>query len=325
MNGPQHDPAAGRYGLSIVCVPSDYAGDLAQVHRDFRDVLARGSYTAEFLYVLDGPRPAAEKSLASLQESRFPVSVHRMAKGFGQSAALQYAFERAQGRFVLTIPDRQQVEPEAILQVIAELEKGEEAVVTRREPRKDPLLNRIQSKVFHSLVRRLSGQSFRDMTCGLRGFTREAAARLDLYGDLHRFIPVLVARRGYLVKEIPVRQREEDRQLRMFGPGVYARRLLDILHVFFLTRFTRKPLRFFGLVGFALSFVGLAIAGLLALLRIFGGTSLADRPLLVLAIVLIILGVQVISIGLIGEIVIFLSPKQEEPNVRELERETRAH
>jgi dolichol-phosphate mannosyltransferase len=151
--------------------------------------------------------------------------------------------------------------------------------------------------------------------------TVEAARKLDLYGDLHRFIPVLAARRGFRVMEIPAAQRSEDRALRVFGPGVYARRLLDILNVFFLTRFTRKPLRFFGLIGMLVGAGGAAICLVLAIQRIFFPVPLAGRPLLLLGVLLIILGAQLASIGLIGEIIIFLSARRETPEVEEIERE----
>ena len=148
--------------------------------------------------------------------------------------------------------------------------------------------------------------------------TVAAARKLQLYGDLHRFIPVLAASKGFRVVEIPGEQRTEDRKLRVFGPGVYARRLLDILHLYFLIRFTRKPLRFFGLIGLVLGIAGLVICAALAYSRLFLGTGLADRPLLILGVLLIVLGVQITSIGLLGEIIIFLSPRRDAPEVDEL-------
>jgi dolichol-phosphate mannosyltransferase len=159
------------------------------------------------------------------------------------------------------------------------------------------------------------------MTCGLRGFTLEASRSLDLYGDIHRFIPLLAVARGFQVEEIPVRQREEDAQLRMFGPGVYFRRLLDVLHVFFLTKFARKPLRFFGLIGLVTAAAGFLITAGLSVQRLFGQTALADRPLLLLGVLLLALGIQIVSIGLIGEIVIFFGARERETPSVELEPE----
>ena len=190
----------------------------------------------------------------------------------------------------------------------------------RREPRMDPWLTRLQSRVFHWLTG-ASGKRFHDMTCGLRGFTLEACRALELYGDIHRFIPVIAATRGFGVEEIPVRQRPEDARLRVFDPGVYVRRLLDILHVFFLTKFTRKPLRFFGLVGISTAAVGFVITAYLAIGRLTGQFSLADRPLLLLGVLLLAFGLQIVSIGLIGEIVIFFGSKEREIPAVELDPE----
>lgn len=305
--------------LSIVCSVSRLSKDLGAVHRAYSEVVARTGRTAEFLYVLNGPRPEAEASLLAEPAGHFPRRVFRLAKGFGEAAALDLAFSRARGALVVTIPDRFQVEPDALVEVLARLDAGDEVVVTRREPRRDPFLNRLQARIFHALTRKLSGKRFHDMTCALRGFTREAARSLELYGDLHRFLPILAAARGFAVQEIPVRQREEDARLRVFGPGVYARRLLDILQIFFLTKFTRKPLRFFGLIGLMLGFVGLLIALWLTAERLFGQTALAERPLLLLGVLLLVLGVQIVSIGLIGEIVIFLGSRGQDAPAVEVE------
>ncbi|MFQ5718412.1 MAG: glycosyltransferase [Acidobacteriota bacterium] len=304
--------------LSIVCAVSRTAGDLAAIHREFREAVLATGRTAEFLYVLDGPDEPIEEAVSRIVETDLALRIFRTARGFGEAPTLQLAFERARGRYVLTIPDRFQADPAAVSRIIEQLDGGHDMVVTRREPRRDAWPNRLQSRVFHALVRRLSGGDFHDMTCALRGMTREVAGQLDLYGDLHRFIPILALRHGFRVAEIPVSQRREDRRLRVFGPGIYARRLLDILNVFFLTRFLRKPLRFFGLAGMGLGFVGFLICAILAVEKVWLGAALANRPLLLLGVLLLILGVQMASIGLIGEIVIFLTARKDTPRIGEV-------
>jgi glycosyltransferase involved in cell wall biosynthesis len=304
--------------LSIVCPVTMYAGDLSAVHREFREVVARTGRSAEFIYVLDGPNDAALESISRIVEDEFPVWVLRMAKGFGEATALQIGFERARGRLILTIPDRLQIDATVLARTLDRLDRGDEVVITRREPRSDALLNRIQTRVFHGLVRRLIGQNFQDMTCGVRGFTAEAARGLDLYGDQHRFIPVIAMRCGYRVNEIPGKQHPENRGLRVYEPGVYLRRVLDILNIYFLTRFTKKPLRFFGLVGSSIGFLGFLICAVVAIQKLVFSVGLSNRPLLLLGVLLIVLGVQIVSIGLVGEIIIFLSSRREIPAVEEL-------
>lgn len=304
--------------ISVVCAPEESVGDLAAVHAEIREQLIRAGRRVEFLYVLNGPQPKAEESLSRIEEDRFEVHVLRMARGFDEAAALQHAFDEARGRYILTIPDRIQIDTGLVPEILYHLESGTDVVVTRREPRRDPWPNRLQSRVFHLLVRRIYDQRFSDMTCGLRGLTSEAAKKLEMYGDLHRFLPILAASKGFRVVEIPGAHRDEDTGLRLFHPGVYARRLLDILHLYFLTRFTRKPLRFFGLIGMALGSIGFLVCAALAYAKIFLGAGLADRPLLILGVLLIVLGVQITSIGLLGEIIIFLAPRRDAPEVHEL-------
>jgi glycosyltransferase involved in cell wall biosynthesis len=313
------EPAmSGGIEISVVCAPDPWMGDLAAVHREFREQLLRTGRRAEFLYVLNGPRPLAEETLSGLRDDRFEIRILKLARGFDEAAGVQHAFDQARGRYILTIPDRFQIDPGVLQEIVSRLDGGDEVVVTRREPRRDPWFNRMQSRLFHALVSRIYGRRFRDLTCDLRGLTHEAARKLQLYGDLHRFIPVLAASKGFRVVEIPGEQRIEDRKLRVFGPGVYARRLLDVLHLYFLTRFTRKPLRFFGLIGMVLGIVGLLICAALAFGKIFYGAALADRPLLILGVLLIVLGVQITSIGLLGEIIIFLAPRRDATEVNEV-------
>lgn len=321
MTGETNQATNERIEVSIICTVTRFAGDVAAVHREFRDVVARSGRSAEFIYVFDGPWTGAEGSVSRIEEQVFPVRVFRLAASFGEATAMQIGIEQARGRYVLTIPDRHQIDAAVVLEVLRRLDQGTPVVVTRREPRRDALLNRIQARVFHGLVRRLVGQNFRDMACEVRGFTAEAARRLELYGDQHRFIPVIAVRLGYRVEEIPGRQHPENIGLRVYGPGTYLRRMLDILNIYFLTRFTRKPLRFFGLIGSAIGIVGFLICAVLAIEKVLLKITLSNRPLLLLGVLLIVLGVQVISIGLVGEIIIFLSTRREAPAVAEFRGE----
>lgn len=308
----------GEREITVVCAVGRHARELRRNHREFADVLAATGRDAEFVYVVDGNRQAATDELLAIDDPRFPVRILRMARGFGEATALQVGFLRATGRYVLTVPDRPQIAPAVLAEVLARLDGGDEAVVTRRWPRRDALLNRLQSAVFHTLVRWAVKQDFHDLTCSVRGFTREAAVRLDLYGDQHRFIPVIAARNGFRVTELPGAQHTDNLGLRLRQPGVYARRVLDVLNILFLARFTRKPLRFFGLVGLLVGALGIVISAIIAVQRLLGAQALANRPLLLLGVLLIVLGVQVTAIGLLGEIIIFFATKRDTPEVREV-------
>ncbi|MEJ2033477.1 MAG: hypothetical protein P8Y63_10655, partial [Deltaproteobacteria bacterium] len=160
-----------------------------------------------------------------------------------------------------------------------------------------------------------TGESFHDVSSGVRLIRREILAHIGLYGDLHRFLPLLAIQKGFRVKEIPLAQACEDCRLRLYRPGVYWRRLLDILSIFFLFKFTQKPLRFFGLLGSGIGFLGLILAGTTVFQRLFWGQSLSSRPLFLIGVLISLVGLQTFFIGLIGEIIIFMH-MPEQPGYR---------
>jgi hypothetical protein len=189
--------------------------------------------------------------------------------------------------------------------------------VASRSPRVDSWLNRVQSHVFHRMIGGLTDRRFHDIACGVRLIRRPVAEALPLYGDLHRFLPALALREGYRVAEVPVPQHPSDAGTRVYRPGVYLRRLLDVAAFFFLAKFTEKPLRFFGLVGSVFFGLG-AVTSLVLLVERLAGQRIADRPLLLLAVLLIALGVQLMGLGLVGEIIVHLrSPHRRVYRVRE--------
>lgn len=178
-------------------------------------------------------------------------------------------------------------------------------VVARRFPRHDSLFNRVQTRFFNWLITAITGSAFRDLGCNVRAFKRQVVADIPLYGDQHRFLPLLASRHGYRIKEVDLAQSKREASLRIYRLGVYPRRLLDLLTVFFLVKFTKKPLRFFGLIGTATFAAGALITSYLVVQRLFFGVALAERPALLLSSLLMVLGVQVFALGLIGELIIF--------------------
>ncbi|HEX5759847.1 MAG TPA: glycosyltransferase [Thermoanaerobaculia bacterium] len=292
--------------LSIVVPVGHRAGDLAALHRETAAELARLGRRFEFLFVVDARRRDVLPALRRLQqEAEHEVVIVVMGGAFGESASLSMGFERAHGETVITLPAYFQVEPSGLGALLAALEAGADLAVARREPRVDSWWNRVQSRLFHGFVRRLTSTDFRDVACGVRAMRRRVARELNLYGGMHRFIPVLALARGFSVREVPIPQRREDAPSRYHRPGVYIGRLLDVLTIFFLVKFTRTPLRFFGPVGMGLFSVGFLIDLVVAAQKLFLERGLSDRPLLLLGVLLMILGVQTLSIGLLGEIIIF--------------------
>jgi len=195
-------------------------------------------------------------------------------------------------------------EPEGLGTLLSQL-NGNDMVIGKRWPRIDSRLNRLQTKLFHKIQGMVTNSKFSDLGCGVRVFTKKVATEVSVYGDQHRFMPLLVAEKGFKVAEVELPQSETDMHKRLYKPGVYLRRILDILTVFFLVKFTKKPLRFFGLIGSVIFILGLLFLLYVVVERLAFGMPLADRPALLLSSLLIVLGVQVFVLGLIGELVIF--------------------
>jgi len=307
----------GSHGTVSVVVPVvERMDDLVAVYHAFARELEQRGEAFEFIFVFDGgftPPPEL------VERSREVLGVHlfRFAQRFGETAALRLGIERSRGDVILTLPAYFQVRPEGLGPLLDAVANGADLAVACRSPRQDNWINRLQSRAFHKMLGGLSGQRFRDIACGVRAIRRPVAETLPLYGDMHRFIPAIALREGFEVTEVAVPQHASDVQMRLYGPGVYLRRLLDIATFFFLAKFTEKPLRFFGLVGSMFLSVGGAISLYLLIDRL-AGQAIANRPLLLLGVLLIALGVQLIGLGLVGEIIVHLrSPHRRAYRVRE--------
>ena len=291
--------------ISVIVPVVERFDNLHQLYSEFSSAFDKLDKFHEFIFVVNDDLNKAFEDLKKLKAEHPSIKIIKLVKNYGESVALSVGAEKAQGDYVFTLASYFQAEPESIKTIWNELNNGSDLILTRRYPRVDSKLNRLQSSIFHWMISKITSTHFHDISCGLKGMKRKVFEEINLYGDLHRFIPILADKCGFRIKEIKVKQRKEDTNLRLVRTGTYVRRLLDILTIFFITKFTMKPLRFFGLIGMALFGVGGAITGYLGLYKLFGFGGIADRPLLLLGVILMVLGVQTLSIGLIGEIIIF--------------------
>ena len=297
--------------LSVVIPVSERYDDVEALYHAYKVALESLDRSCEFIYVLDGEFPAVFATLDRLRRGGEPIKIVTLAKWFGEATALTIGFAHATGEIILTLPAYRQVEPRDIPQLVRSLD-GYHMVVARRFPRRDSRINLFQSKAFHFVFEKLLMRKlpFRDLGCSARALKREVVDEVQMLGDQHRFLPLLASQQGFKVREIDLMQEHSDVHRRLYRPGVYLRRLLDMLTVVFITKFTKKPLRFFGLIGtfvFALGTLGTAY---LSAERIFFDVALADRPALVLAVLMIVMGFQMIAVGLIGELIIFIHGKE---------------
>lgn len=287
----------------------DRYDDVKELYCAYKRGIASTQKQFEFIYVLDGNFPEVFDDLMELKQSGEDIKILRLAKWFGESVALSAGFEQAAGDIILTLPAYQQVDETEIPRILSSLD-GNDMVIACRWPRKDGVLNRLQSTMFHRMVKFITGYGFKDLGSGVRVLRRKVVEEVSIYGDQHRFFPLLATRYGFKVKEIDVEQSQKDTYQRVYSLGVYLRRVLDLISVFFLVKFTKKPLRFFGLTGFFIFAVGALLSLYLFIERVFGGVALRDRPLVLLALLLIVLGIQLFAIGLVGEIIIFTHAKE---------------
>jgi hypothetical protein len=310
MNTNTNPPSEHRHPPISVIVPvTERPADLGRLHGEYRAALEALPAEAEFIYVLDGERPKALAELQALRQAGEQFRVLQLGHWVGEAGAISAGFGVAQGEWIFTLPAYYQVRPDEVQRLWTE-RAGRHMAVGFRYPRRDASVNRWLGTAFNSLVSFITGTRFHDLGCGARLFHRSVLEEIALYGDQHRFLPVLASLRGFSVIEVPLAQSEHDLGMRGHGPGVLLRRVLDLMTVFFLARFTKKPLRFFGLVGSGVGALGLLWAAWLIFQRLVFDMPLADRPALMLASLLIVLGVQVFALGLVGEIVIFTHARE---------------
>ena len=276
---------------------------------EYAEVVAETGHSFEFVVVLDGPHKGLGKELSQLAASRDWLRFVELAREFGESAALSVGFSEARGRSILTLPGYRQVEPAEIAKVISAGKQVDMAIAVRW-PRSGSLAQRIRRSGFHGLLRLLTGQRYRDLGCGVRLLRREIAEEIPLYSDRHHFYPALAHSRGFEVSEVEVAQANGDNLRVPHNARQYLHRFLDILTLFFLVRFTKKPLRFFGTIGFIAAAIGFVFLMVLVIERLFFDVGLADRPALLLSSLLLVLGVQIFALGLIGELIIFTHARE---------------
>ena len=293
--------------LSVIIPVTERFDPVSELFHEYKRGIEATDKEYEFIYVIDGEQPDILEELKKLQQTE-KLTIITLAKKFGESTALSAAFGKTSGDIILTLPAYQQIEVDEIPQLVTSLENCD-MVLARRWPRRDSLTNRLQNRLFNFLLRLSTDLKIHDAGCSARAFKRNVVEEIQLYGDLHRFFPVMAHRQGFRVIELNVKQSKKDIHQRLYSPGLYVRRLLDLLTIFFLIKFTKKPLRFFGLVGTTLFGLGIISSLYLIAERLFFNVSLADRPALFLSSLLIVLGVQIIAIGLIGEIIIFTHAK----------------
>jgi glycosyltransferase involved in cell wall biosynthesis len=285
----------------------DSTGELAQ---DYLNALNETGRDFELVFVLDSRQSELLDRLLELAATDRRLRIIRLARGFGEATAISAGIENTSGGVVLTLPAYYQIEPSEIAKLLSELDQCDMAIAVRWPRAASSRFEVLRRKAFHWLVRSVSGISFNDLGCGARAFARTVADEVPIYGDQHRFIPLLTLRRGFRVQEVEVHQSARDRHDKAYGAKTYLHRFLDLFTVIFLVRFTKKPLRFFGMIGSLMFLFGGIFLTYVVVERLFFGVDLSDRPALLLSSLLVVLGLQIFALGLLGELIIFTHARE---------------
>jgi glycosyltransferase involved in cell wall biosynthesis len=268
----------------------------------------------EVVFVDDGSTDGSFAALTRLHASVENVKVVRLRRNFGKSAALAAGFAKASGDIVVTIDADLQDDASEIPRLLAKLDEGFDLVSGWKTRRRDPISRRVFSRIFNSVASRVSGVRLHDMNCGLKAYRAEVVQGLRIYGELHRFIPILAHYRGYRIAELPVHHRPRQHGRSRYGIERYLRGFLDLLTVSFIGRYRQRPLHLFGGLGLLLSTLGVGILFYLTVVKALGH-AIGGRPLLLLGVLLVVVGLQFFSLGLISEMI--LSQHEERAGDRE--------
>jgi glycosyltransferase involved in cell wall biosynthesis len=295
-----------RPDLSFVVPFMNEEETLRPLFEGIRDAIAPLNRSFEVVFVDDGSTDkSAEVAEGLAAEHPGLVKLIALRGNFGKSAALAAGFHEVNGDVVFTMDADLQDDPKEIPRFLEELEKGFDLVSGYKRKRHDPITKVLPSRVFNAIVRTITGTHLHDVNCGFKAYRRVVIENVRLYGELHRFVPILAHARRFRIGEIPVQHHPRRHGVSKFGGGRFFRGLMDLLTVYFIMRYERRPAHFFGGVGTLCSLSGVAICTYLAVLW-FQGEAIGHRPLLSLGILLIVVGVQFLATGLIGELLVHI-------------------
>ena len=301
--------------ISVVVPLLNEEHSLEELYREIAAALESRGDPFEVVFVDDGSTDGSLSVLSRLHDETTNVVVVHLRRNFGKAAALQAGFLEAGGDIVVTIDADLQDDPAEIPQLLAKLDEGFDLVSGWKTRRNDPVARPLFSRIFNWATAVVSGVRLHDVNCGLKAYRAEVLQGMRLYGELHRFIPILASYRGFRVAEIPVNHRARQHGRSRYGPERYLRGFFDLLSVTFMGRYRHRPLHLFGGVGLLMGAVGFVVLLYLTMLKLWG-EGIGTRPLLTLGVLLLVVGIQLVSLGLLSELI----TSQHEERMDERER-----
>lgn len=298
------------FDLSIIIPTYNEEKNIPILYEKLKEILNKESKTYELIFVNDGSTDQTFDGMQKLKKNDKNIKIINFQRNFGKAAGLSAGWKFAQGKIIIQMDADLQDDPEEIPKFLSKLDSGYDLISGWKYNRLDPLEKRIFTKPYNFLNNWVAGTKIHDHNCGFKCYRREVIENIDIYGELHRYIPALATWRGFKVTEIKVKHHKRKFGKSKYGMGRIFKGFMDLITVKYITTYNKKPLHFFGLIGSLFSFLGFISGLYLVYLKIIGKT-IGDRPLLFLTILLIFLGVQFISLGLIAEMITHHSKKEE--------------
>ncbi|TFB12216.1 glycosyltransferase [Candidatus Marinimicrobia bacterium MT.SAG.3] len=288
--------------LSIIIPVFNEEESILELAEEISGVMKDLSAEYELIFIDDGSRDSSYDKIKSLADKDSRINGVRFRRNYGKAAALSEGFRISNGKMIVTMDSDLQDDPAEIPVLIKKLDEGFDVISGWKKNRKDPWTKRFPSKIFNLVTRMMSGIKIHDFNCGLKIYRSDVIKTVRVYGELHRYIPVLAKLAGFSVSELVVNHRPRKFGKTKFGASRFLKGFLDLTTVLFLGKFERNPLHFFGILGGFLFLSGLVINGYLTI-QWFGGVWIGNRPILFLGILLMIVGIQFISLGLLAEMI----------------------
>lgn len=304
--------------ISVVIPAYNEEENIPILYEKLKRVLENLGEDYEIIFVDDGSTDRTYEVLKEIAQRDKKVKVIRFRRNFGQTAALYAGFEHAKGDVIITMDADLQNDPEDIPRLLEKMKEGYDIVSGWRKERKDPFFSRkLPSMIANWIISKVTGVYLHDYGCTLKAYKAEVAKSFRLYGDMHRFLPALAKRFGAKITELPVKHHPRLYGKSKYGIGRTIRVILDIFLVKFLNEYITKPLYVFGSVGLILFGIGFLIGLYLTVLKVFFGQDIGTRPLLILGVLLVLSGVQLISTGIIAELIVrtYYESKGEKPYI----------
>lgn len=303
--------------VSIVIPVFNEEESLPELEQAIADAL-KSAYSYEIIFVDDGSTDDSWKVIRSLGDEKEFVHGIRFHHNYGKSVALQAGFEAAKGAYVVTMDADLQDDPAEVPEMIGMLQDGYDLVSGWKKERHDPLSKTIPSKFFNFVTRKVAGIDLHDFNCGLKAYHAEVVENIYLYGELHRYIPMLAKKEGFSrITEKVVKHHPRKYGKTKFGLSRFMNGFLDLVTISFVQKYLQRPMHFFGTVGVLLLLIGGGINLYIAYIKLILDQSIGDRPLLFLGILLMVLGVQLFSTGLLGEMINKNNVRKQKPRVKD--------